>query len=162
MRPEHQSTAEESTPKPAVLRQLAVATMQLTDREYSAMGALLARKATGGGDSRWRQSWQGRKEPDGACGSRTERGGRGFQGSARSHGAFVLRPGPTGSPQVRVHGGVPRKKPTDKMAQSGKSAPHSLPNRLADRGLLETSWEPGVGSRPPRHLHRLTGVDRAR
>ena len=28
--------------------------------------------------------------------------------------------------------------------------------RLADRGLLETSWEPGVGSRPPRHLYRLT------
>ena len=28
--------------------------------------------------------------------------------------------------------------------------------RLADRGLLETSWEPGQGSRPPRHLYRLT------
>jgi len=28
--------------------------------------------------------------------------------------------------------------------------------RLADRGLLETSWEPGVGSRPPRHLYRLS------
>src|SRR5450432_2623007 len=28
--------------------------------------------------------------------------------------------------------------------------------RLADRGLLETSWEPGRGSRPPRHLYRLT------
>jgi PadR family transcriptional regulator len=27
--------------------------------------------------------------------------------------------------------------------------------RLADRGLLETSWEPGQGSRPPRHLYRL-------
>ena len=41
--------------------------------------------------------------------------------------------------------------------------------RLADRGLLETSWEPAVGSRPPRHLYRLTmtgreyrgGMDRA-
>ena len=32
--------------------------------------------------------------------------------------------------------------------------------RLADRGLLETSWEPGVGSRPPRHLYRLTGAGR--
>ena len=40
--------------------------------------------------------------------------------------------------------------------------------RLADRGLLETSWEPGPGSRPPRHLYRLTagrpgvcgGIDR--
>src|SRR5271166_289677 len=32
--------------------------------------------------------------------------------------------------------------------------------RLADRGLLETSWEPGVGSRPPRHLYRLTGDGR--
>jgi PadR family transcriptional regulator PadR len=30
--------------------------------------------------------------------------------------------------------------------------------RLADRGLLETSWEPGVGSRPPRHLYRLTSA----
>ena len=28
--------------------------------------------------------------------------------------------------------------------------------RLADRGLRETSWEPGRGSRPPRHLYRLT------
>ena len=28
--------------------------------------------------------------------------------------------------------------------------------RLADRGLLETSWEPGQESRPPRHLYRLT------
>ena len=28
--------------------------------------------------------------------------------------------------------------------------------RLADRGLLETSWEPGLASRPPRHLYRLT------
>jgi len=34
--------------------------------------------------------------------------------------------------------------------------------RLADRGLLETSWEteraPG---RPPRHLYRLTGTGRS-
>jgi len=28
--------------------------------------------------------------------------------------------------------------------------------RLADRGLLETSWETAQGSRPPRHLYRLT------
>ena len=28
--------------------------------------------------------------------------------------------------------------------------------RLADRGLLETAWEPGQGTRPPRHLYRLT------
>ena len=28
--------------------------------------------------------------------------------------------------------------------------------RLADRGLLETSWEPSQGSRPPRHLYRLS------
>lgn len=34
--------------------------------------------------------------------------------------------------------------------------------RLADRGLLETSWEsePTPG-RPPRHLYRLTGPGRA-
>jgi PadR family transcriptional regulator, regulatory protein PadR len=32
--------------------------------------------------------------------------------------------------------------------------------RLADRGLLETSWEPGPGSRPPRHLYRLTSTGR--
>src|SRR5271165_4801412 len=32
--------------------------------------------------------------------------------------------------------------------------------RLADRGLLETAWEPGVGSRPPRHLYRLTPTGR--
>jgi DNA-binding PadR family transcriptional regulator len=28
--------------------------------------------------------------------------------------------------------------------------------RLADRDLLETSWEPGPSGRPPRHLYRLT------
>lgn len=32
--------------------------------------------------------------------------------------------------------------------------------RLADRGLLETAWEPSVDSRPPRHLYRLTGAGR--
>ena len=32
--------------------------------------------------------------------------------------------------------------------------------RLADRGLLETSWEPGPGSRPPRHLYRLSVAGR--
>lgn len=32
--------------------------------------------------------------------------------------------------------------------------------RLADRGLLETSWEPSADSRPPRHLYRLTGAGR--
>ncbi len=32
--------------------------------------------------------------------------------------------------------------------------------RLADRGLLETSWELSGGSRPPRHLYRLTGAGR--
>jgi DNA-binding PadR family transcriptional regulator len=30
--------------------------------------------------------------------------------------------------------------------------------RLADRGLLQTSWNTGVpAGRPPRHLYRLTG-----
>jgi PadR family transcriptional regulator PadR len=32
--------------------------------------------------------------------------------------------------------------------------------RLADRGLLETAWEQGEGSRPPRHLYRLTTAGR--
>lgn len=32
--------------------------------------------------------------------------------------------------------------------------------RLADRSLLETSWEAGEGSRPPRHLYRLTQAGR--
>jgi PadR family transcriptional regulator PadR len=32
--------------------------------------------------------------------------------------------------------------------------------RLADRGLLETSWEAGRGSRPPRHLYRLSMAGR--
>src|SRR5690349_12335073 len=30
--------------------------------------------------------------------------------------------------------------------------------RLADRGLLEAFWEPGIDSRPPRHLYRLTST----
>ena len=34
--------------------------------------------------------------------------------------------------------------------------------RLADRRLLETSWEAGRPTgRPPRHLYRLTGAGRA-
>lgn len=34
--------------------------------------------------------------------------------------------------------------------------------RLADRGLLETSWEtPQVPGRPARHLYRLTGAGHA-
>jgi|SRR5215216_7523905 PadR family transcriptional regulator PadR len=34
--------------------------------------------------------------------------------------------------------------------------------RLADRGLLEASWETDVpAGRPPRHLYRLTGSGRA-
>jgi DNA-binding PadR family transcriptional regulator len=33
--------------------------------------------------------------------------------------------------------------------------------RLADRGLLETSWEPQLpAGRPPRHRYRLTGPGR--
>ena len=32
--------------------------------------------------------------------------------------------------------------------------------RLADRGLLETAWEQGEGSRPPRHLYRLSSAGR--
>jgi PadR family transcriptional regulator, regulatory protein PadR len=33
---------------------------------------------------------------------------------------------------------------------------------LADRGLLETSWETDApAGRPPRHLYRLTGTGRA-
>ena len=32
--------------------------------------------------------------------------------------------------------------------------------RLADRGLLETSWQPSADSRPPRHLYRLSGAGR--
>ena len=42
--------------------------------------------------------------------------------------------------------------------QSGSLYPILV--RLADRGLLETSWEPSVDSRPPRHLYRLTGAGR--
>ncbi len=30
--------------------------------------------------------------------------------------------------------------------------------RLADRGLLEATWEPGPQGRPPRHLYRLSGA----
>jgi PadR family transcriptional regulator PadR len=30
--------------------------------------------------------------------------------------------------------------------------------RLADRGLLEASWEPGPTGKPPRHLYRLTAA----
>jgi DNA-binding PadR family transcriptional regulator len=33
--------------------------------------------------------------------------------------------------------------------------------RLADRGLLEASWEPSAPGRPPRHLYRLTPAGQA-
>jgi len=33
--------------------------------------------------------------------------------------------------------------------------------RLADRGLLEASWEQAETGKPPRHVYRLTGVGRA-
>ena len=32
--------------------------------------------------------------------------------------------------------------------------------RLADRGLLEATWEPGPEGRPPRHLYRLSAAGR--
>jgi DNA-binding PadR family transcriptional regulator len=32
--------------------------------------------------------------------------------------------------------------------------------RLADRGLLEATWEPSPDGRPPRHLYRLSGAGR--
>jgi PadR family transcriptional regulator, regulatory protein PadR len=47
---------------------------------------------------------------------------------------------------------------TEVRLQSGSLYPILV--RLAERGLLETSWEPGVGSRPPRHLYRLTVTGR--
>ena len=52
----------------------------------------------------------------------------------------------------------------DLCAQLGIQAGSMYPIliRLADRGLLETSWEsePARG-KPPRHLYRLTGAGRA-
>lgn len=33
--------------------------------------------------------------------------------------------------------------------------------RLADRGLLETSWQAGPEGRPPRHLYRMTSAGQA-
>lgn len=32
--------------------------------------------------------------------------------------------------------------------------------RLADRGLLDATWEPGPEGRPPRHLYRLSAAGR--
>src|SRR5215470_12382189 len=51
----------------------------------------------------------------------------------------------------------------DLCAQLGVQAGSMYPIliRLADRGLLETSWETErVPGRPPRHLYRLTGTGR--
>ena len=47
---------------------------------------------------------------------------------------------------------------TQVLLKSGSLYPILV--RLADRGLLETSWEQGQGSRPPRHLYRLTSAGR--
>ncbi|MGD9634431.1 MAG: PadR family transcriptional regulator [Pirellulales bacterium] len=52
----------------------------------------------------------------------------------------------------------------DLSQQTGLKAGSMYPilMRLADRGLLETSWETEVSAgRPPRHLYRLTGEGRA-
>ena len=52
----------------------------------------------------------------------------------------------------------------DLCAQLGIRAGSMYPilMRLADRGLLETSWEAEpVPGKPPRHLYRLTGAGRA-
>jgi PadR family transcriptional regulator PadR len=52
----------------------------------------------------------------------------------------------------------------DLCAQLGIQAGSMYPilMRLADRGLLETSWETErVPGRPARHLYRLTGAGRA-
>jgi len=43
---------------------------------------------------------------------------------------------------------------TEVRLKSGSLYPILI--RLADRELLETSWEPGPPGRPPRHLYRLT------
>jgi PadR family transcriptional regulator, regulatory protein PadR len=49
---------------------------------------------------------------------------------------------------------------TELGMQAGSMYPILM--RLADRGLLETSWETErVTGRPPRHLYRLTGPGRA-
>ena len=52
----------------------------------------------------------------------------------------------------------------DLSQQTGLKAGSMYPilMRLADRGLLETSWETDIpAGRPPRHLYRLTGEGRA-
>jgi PadR family transcriptional regulator PadR len=47
---------------------------------------------------------------------------------------------------------------TEVQLKSGSLYPILV--RLADRGMLETAWEQGEGSRPPRHLYRLTTAGR--
>ena len=47
---------------------------------------------------------------------------------------------------------------TEVQLKSGSLYPILV--RLADRGLLDTSWEPAAASRPPRHLYRLTSSGR--
>ena len=47
---------------------------------------------------------------------------------------------------------------TQVLLKSGSLYPILV--RLADRGLLETAWEQGEGSRPPRHLYRLSSAGR--
>jgi PadR family transcriptional regulator PadR len=47
---------------------------------------------------------------------------------------------------------------TEVQLKSGSLYPILI--RLADREVLETSWEPGPPGRPPRHLYRLTPTGR--
>ena len=47
---------------------------------------------------------------------------------------------------------------TEVQLKSGSLYPILV--RLADRGLLEATWEPGPEGRPPRHMYRLTGAGR--
>jgi PadR family transcriptional regulator PadR len=60
--------------------------------------------------------------------------------------------------------GVARERSREQRKQggTGRISLYPILVRLADRGLLEASWETDVpAGRPPRHLYRLTGSGRA-
>lgn len=78
----------------------------------------------------------------------------------------VRRPSPQAVAVLRALAGDPERWRygyelcTELDLQAGSVYPILI--RLADRGLLETSWEAErPAGRPPRHLYRLTGAGRA-
>ena len=80
-----------------------------------------------------------------------------FRESVERHLHTLVTDGVEADLALLCHAGLTMQAVTHELGmQAGSMYPILM--RLADRGLLETSWETErVAGRPPRHLYRLTG-----